>query len=140
MSKEILELIERVLPDDTAAMDEIDARVWCFVKELAFEEIESNWCWFILDGIRSKRPMDYMAKYTRSLDAQEAIDTNGWFFDISNILPYPWKDNTVITRCRAYKWGPFCISPKSFRSDLSIEVLARLHAKIQIVDYERNNK
>lgn len=36
MSDEILKLIEAVDPSDTAKLDEIDARVWCFLNDLPY--------------------------------------------------------------------------------------------------------
>lgn len=142
----ILKMIEEVSPDDTEKMDEIDARVWCFVN---LRDPESD-CW-IGGEKKNQWQAAYMyhdsMEYTRSRDALKAIRPDGWEFQADVRFACDIKPEGVLYRFWAMlpdwaKWNPVdnrwiqnIESPK-----LPTEELAELHAIIQAIDYERKNK
>jgi hypothetical protein len=131
--KDILALIETVAPDDTAKLDEIDARVHCYLGNMTFTDMlppdfgdspvylakSSETCHVRISG---------SSKYTRSRDALKAIRPKGWAFDICD-----------------YGHGAFVelrkLEPSLFENlmPLPTEELAELHAIIQAVEWERTN-
>jgi hypothetical protein len=124
--KKILQLIENVDPNDTAALDEIDALVEVYVLQITFGRDESG-CRVTKEGWKVQEP----AKYTRSLDAQEGIDVNHWELRVWQIgkefsawMGSPWSDEK----------GRITINSEN---RFPTEPLARLHAKIQAIAYER---
>lgn len=117
MSEEILKMIEGVDPTDTDTMDEIDARTYIYINDIIILEcFDYEWRNFIGKG-----------EYTRSIDAQEAIDVN-----IDRFL------------LKKYSTGWICAIWTDMESDpheaecLPTEALARLHCKLQVVACERN--
>ena len=130
-ASKILELIETVNPDDSDALDEIDARAWCWVKnkniDEHFELDAFNGVWVISKEIKIQDNF----QYTRSRDALKSIRPEGWA--ISGNYQYKWGLHTIFL----YKWG---MENASFESKmLPTEELAELHAIIQAIEYERNN-
>lgn len=67
--KQILEMIESVDVNDTAKLDEIDARVWCWLYHP-----EIPW-----DKVRLSGRYNYCG----SRDALKAIRPEGWIWDIT---------------------------------------------------------
>jgi len=140
-AQKILSMIESVSPDDTAKLDEIDARVWCYLNNRDI---------FLHYAIKDHPPLFYFRddtkpwgktyipdylhdenwQYTRSRDALKAIRPDGFFIASiqENIDGEGWTcslDN----------------EDKSFWSPYSkTEELAELHAIIQAIEYERGEK
>lgn len=124
--EKILRMIEEVDPADTAKLDEIDARAHNFF--LGFTEGPVNdrydWGWCTHNGFILNAP-----KYTRSRDALKEIRPDD--FVITQISQHPKRgfifnasDTNGVTHTT-----PF----------LPTETLAKLHAIIQAIAYERKN-
>jgi hypothetical protein len=157
MINQLLEMIETVDPKDTAKLDEIDARVWCYlggehwgriepVKFLYFGPTETENLYGelkIVCGLtfsyKGKFPheaeyrdctefMTGFKKYTRSRDALKQIRPKGWDIHIKY-----WP--TELGKNRAYAWIEK--DKKQFRYSLPNEELAELHAILQAIDFER---
>lgn len=157
-SEIILEMIETVSPDDAAKLDEIDARVWLYLKpwrgtfkliEYYTEDLDdippdcepNDTFWLHLneevpdfpgcDTTRTMWPEWCVVQdgsYTRSRDALKAIRPDGWDF----IDVYGGYNHN--------KWI-FNINMGSFNTKgavLPTEELAELHAIIQTIEYERS--
>ena len=86
MPGEILKLIENVDPEDIDAMDEIDARVWCWRGNLPFVKIYRCQETFknrlvcidtLADGSKKEQTMPILSHVTRSRDALKAIRPGG---------------------------------------------------------------
>ena len=129
--KQLYKLIENVDKDDTATLDEIDARVWCWQasKEYAGQDTLGNHVYkeradcLPMVGCGSFANGD-LKQFTRSIDAQEQIDTEGWMIYIRQ-----WQAGWI---------GGMDFSDVHFHTQaLPTEPLARLHAKLQVVEYER---
>lgn len=128
----ILKLIETVDPSDRAKLDEIDARVWCYLQRIDFgvygrmNNTKDNHQ-FTIDNIQQ-----YSPHYARNRDSLKAIRPNGWVLGSSGF-------NNI------YNVFTVTLIPpeKSFRVDGSVigyhEELAELHAIIQAIDYERRS-
>lgn len=135
--KQLLKMIEGVDQSDTETMDEIDARVWCYIhKQSYYSHVNKadgfrNRVWF---GSGEPRNYQYgIPEYTRSRDALKAIRPDGW-----GICHSPQgKFNThIIVYC-------YQIGQKGYNTKgglvLPTEELAELHAIIQTIAYERLN-
>lgn len=118
-AQEILKLIEEVDPKDTAKLDEIDARVWCYLNNQDQESTEfgvPRWMY----AVRSK-------PYTRSRDALKAIRPEGWrVFNLSEGDMFEFDLGKTNARV--------------FRGQAITEELAELAAIIQAINYEINTK
>jgi len=134
MSKEILKLIESVDPNDTAKMDEIDARISFFIdceRKWKFDRIQNGLVYYASEfggtyllgnGIYSG------PKYTRSRDALKAIRPEGWEYTMFQL--------NVHWRCKLRP--PNGSSIRDVTSILQrTEELAELDAVIQAIEYER---
>lgn len=125
-AQEILKLIETVDTADTAKLDEIDARVWWFINPHG-------------NGIPPGWERQWHPYYTRSLDALKAIEPRNM---IANL--YCPNASSFIFQLMIRERG-FCkefISPGTTNDKpkpLSTEHLARLHAIIQAIEYDRQN-
>lgn len=147
-SKEILELIESVDPSDTDTLDEIDARVWCFVRSYEFKRM-LNKAHKTMDApfsfwkcrqisLAQKRGVSNPIKYTRSRDALKSIRPSGW-------LPFSGNRHHIDGRKPYFyglvrdsiKAGVVPMNAQFTSSDLPTEELAELHAIIQAIEYER---
>lgn len=141
---EILKMIEEVDPNNAAKLDEIDARVLCYLHNEEFLSFEP-WGWSDdLNNIdhtafvRAKSGKEFVFTdlrrhflYTRSRDALKAIRPEGYQFDIEGI-----QHKYVATICKS----PCPSSEYIFDSEeLPTEELAELHAIIQAINYERLN-
>lgn len=138
-AQEILRLIETVDPADTAKMDEIDARVRCFIENWRFIsmiapeiDILGTHIQFSYGSLLPEYPnfkhSQRTIKYTRSRDALKAVRPEGWVFEIKQ---YP-KD----CRC-SLSMGEYM---KRVCSSAQTEELAEIHAIIQAIEYERTNE
>ncbi len=134
---EILRMIEEVDLNDTAKLDEIDARVWCYLYRP-----DKEFCGVDKYHFRYKGEDQYevsisyqdtptLKQFTRSRDALKAIRPEGWWFSITpndfdkfDVVGFRQKEIMVnATRTRFFP----------------TEELAELHAIIQAIAYERKN-
>lgn len=117
---EILRMIEEVSPDDTAKLDEIDARVQPYVDAaLGVYETEMGY-----------QPR----KYTRSRDALKAIRPGAWYW-FANSSP---GSNNIFSIHKETS-GPSGWYEPCFSSQiLPTEELAELHAIIQAIEHDRS--
>jgi hypothetical protein len=119
----ILILIETVDPFDSAAMDEIDARVHSFRHGLLFMGMSETGTGFIYCRGRAYGFLETPNQYTRSRDALKAIRPAEWFPHlIKNPFGTWYGDNNN---------GDYP-SPA-----LPTEELAELHAILQAIAYDR---
>lgn len=149
----ILKMIETVDPADTAKLDEIDARVWCYLEGATFGKTAQHggqvWClkdgpgfpdggkWYDMDHhYIDKDAWDHGRvnhHFTRSRDALKAIRSEGWIVGIClKIKP------------KGYCAGLYKISGKTDIAieqleSLPTEELAELHAIIQAIEYDRQH-
>lgn len=122
----ILKMIEEVDPKDTAKLDEIDGRVFCYIKELdPLMKMPSVWPYPMW-----KDPTAQRVDYTRSRDALKAIRPEGWFYNIG----HNESNSGGLFACSMYSHTN---SPLKNSPDLPTEELAELHAIIQAIAYER---
>lgn len=129
--KELLKLIETVSPDDTAKLDEIDARVGCLITDTEYQEqFKYPLCSFERrDG--SFADSYVFPRYTRSRDALKAIRPEGW-----NIQHHQYDAGKHhVFGLTDYSVPKQCYSPR-----LPTEELAELHAIIQAIAYERSQQ
>lgn len=135
MSKQLLEMIENVDPEDTDKLDEIDARVWCWLadKEYAGQDELGNRIYkeredcFPMVGCGSFANGD-LKLFTRSRDALKSIRLDGWVFRIGtdpNLEHMAGFWNTKVKDGWSTDEYP-----------LPTEELAELHAIIQAIAYE----
>lgn len=173
-AQEILKMIEEVDPADTAKLDEIDARVWCYITKNTFENFHGNLSLEkakeIFDGVDGHNEYDnlqlaydifygspdeylkscgnfitvngkwycrYFDKVTRSRDALKAIRPEGYSFNM-NCQDYsrPFASFERVTG--EGKKGFDVVN--YFSVGASTEELAELHAILQAIDHERNQK
>ncbi len=139
----IMKMIENVSSDDTEKLDEIDARVWCYMKGYILNPVpqfqgsddrpgrikvyftDGNKC-----GVSQSVP--HMI-YTRSRDALKAIRPTGWELVIL----------TEINRCDIFipnGDGTADMDKIISGKKCETEELAELHAVIQAIEYERKQK
>lgn len=134
-AKEILELIENVDIKDSDKLDEIDAKVWCYLNNEKFERFHPSYpekyrFWVELDNVIASRDFIH---YTRSRDALKSIRPDGWEFTCG-ISMY----DSDYYFC--YVWTKQYDMPQTIEvNDLPTEELAELHAIIQAVEWTRNN-
>ncbi|MBC3540621.1 hypothetical protein ACFSC6_12085 [Rufibacter sediminis] len=130
--KTILNLIETVDPADTAKLDEIDARLWCFVNKWGYSAHKR----LIMSdrlAVKVNNKNDWITgipEYTRSRDALKAIRPKGYELRIYNYA----NDDEPFVICG--------MSNEKFRiatPPLKTEELAELHANIQTIAHDRSN-
>lgn len=128
---DILKMIEKVDPSDTAKLDEIDARVWALLNGFEIDrmdEIGSAWA-----KPRNIHHSEY-PRYTRSRDALKAIRPEGY---VSGAFPETKYGD--VGEC----FHGYCQSEShAFETlidfdALPTEELAELHAILQATEYER---
>ena len=144
----LLKMIEEVDPSDTDALDEIDARVWCFIENIEYknhELREGDMAYRTRDAILiNKVPYPYGDDfdceiceyfYTRSLDAQESLIPDNWIF--TNMW-YGLDDHSEMQY--EMRRAPYTNNDPALSSEyLPTERLARLYTIIQAIAYEREN-
>lgn len=125
----ILQMIETVAPDDTAKLDEIDARVWCWINGYEFigtpwffEDKFTGWTMKFDNGDERLVRAGSSKQYTRSRDVLKAIRPEGFFPEI--VL-----DEGGCAICKNKGIDSMC---------LPTEELAELHAVIQALEHERS--
>ena len=150
-AKKILELIENVDPSDTDKLDEIDARVWCWLNGKKFQELmpemniqkNNN---IVMFGY-SPNIIQHTYKYTRSRDALKDIRPEGYSFTTSprfctarNHKAVRWADDNfleILDQPQPYE-TPYGV--EFFETPmLPTEELAELYAIIQAIEYERKD-
>ena len=140
MAADILKLIEEVDPSDAAKLDEIDARVDAWMNGLDFVRIHPACRSY---DVKSQFGLDIICYrvepmyFTRSLDAIVGIAPEGWQFT-NTIYSRPGAaDTRELHEFLALKSDTDPVqwvrSPR-----LLTEPLARLHAAIQSLEYERS--
>jgi hypothetical protein len=124
MMIDLLTLIENVHQHDYAELDEIDARVECFLLNV---NPEAQW---VTGGIPLwKRYWRECQKYSRSYDS------------IKGIRPQNWDFSLITDSCGSkaiFFKDDICLN--SPHEKLPTEELAMLHATIQVIMYERLHK
>lgn len=143
-AKKILEMIESVDPNDTAALDKIDFAV---LQYRLFNEYQPSAIGYTHTKDGSK-PL-VAEKYTRSRDALKAIRPSGeeWHFIINKLysakrylessgLKEGWR--AKLTKARYEDSGRLnVIFATNDDGVFATEELAELHAIISAIDYER---
>ena len=143
----ILKMIENADPEDTAKLDEIDARVheylgyyWHGGGSSAEDKIYAGHWADYPDGKRGKglcecESDEYFApeppEYTRSRDALKAIRPKDCWLETGTDIK---DDDTYSYRCRLWHWSE---SRQRREPALPTEELAELHAIIQAIEFER---
>lgn len=150
-SSRILKMIEAVDPNDTVALNEIDARVKCYVTAAYKSEfvamvdrgalygkpdnrLSGYYERSTYEGKTETRDVNLIVRYTRSRDALKAIRPEGWkswaFFD-------GYKEGA---KFRAEMFSPHDTYPNNTIQTgwLPAEELAELHAIIQAIAYDRS--
>lgn len=138
-AQKILNMIENVNPDDIEILNEIDARVWCYVfrgndykyegrlKHMANTAHFPDRIIYYSDG---KKHTQFQF-FTRSRDALKAIRPEGWEFRFDS--------NCGSNICEMFK-SPDGIQRWEVEAPiLPTEELAELHAIIQAIQWERDN-
>jgi hypothetical protein len=131
----ILKMIETVDPQDTAKLDEIDARVWCYIQNATFLEMGYGGTTFRCSYEGRKIHCGVDQKYTRSRDTLKVIRPDETapikLFTDGHVIRFellkkgkPWAGNHNIAQSA---WLP-------------TEELAELHAIIQAIEYERTGQ
>lgn len=140
MSQELLNMIETVDPADTARLDEIDARVWCWLglSECPFKELKYS-------KMINRHYYDYSMSergewqtppyYTRSRDALKAIRPDGWWLPCVSVNTREGSTEPVI--CFSLEKTVFDGDDPSVMGTGETEELAELHAIIQAIEYDR---
>jgi len=130
MTQEILKMIESVNPSDTAKLDEIDARVWCYKHAGTLGRVNPGAFEFIpVSGAPPfHKAFEPKIRYTRSRDALKAIRPEGWEWYLANY------NDGVRFGCAKDSIGTDQMESVS----LATEELAELHAIIQAIEWERS--
>lgn len=130
-AQDILKMIEEVDPNDTAKLDEIDARVWCFLNNRAFHGMtdKGQFYYNLHYPLSMAHPKEGIIEYARSRDTLKAIRPEGWHYFIDS-------------RGGCKLWSVDCTRPEFHAQNnncgmLRTEELAELHAIIQAIDFER---
>ena len=116
--KHILTMLETVQADDTAVLDEIDARYWCAKNGITDFEMYKNEVFrlFLAKGIEN-----HISKFTRSRDLLKLERPDGWYWNSG----FNKSDKGFCFSL--YKDG----APIFDGYDLPAEELAEFHAIIQ---------
>jgi hypothetical protein len=148
-AQEILKMIETVNHHHESKLDEIDARVWCYLKRFpveAYEFIEavekefSHWQ-IIYRGSQGQlcwRTVNDIPDYTRSRDELKKLRMAGAGFSISgcyNFIAEVEKQKEENGMVYVGKWDWHFKSPM-----LPTEELSELHAIIQAIEFERTKE
>lgn len=135
-SQTILTMIENVDPKDTATLDEIDCLTHLYLGYFWHGDLEPHengaGHWGLMKGCHCVNE-DYFAPdcrhYSTSIDAQEAIDTQGCLVDL-------YQQNNKEFSCSLY----YHIDIQLYSPHLPTRPLALLHALVQLTEWKRNNE
>lgn len=132
----ILQMIETVDPNDTAKLDEIDARVWCWLNDVPIQIIKNE---FGNSWIKSVLKNSPERRYSRSRDVLKDIRLKRWRLEwiSENVTAEAAFGNGTGWSCRMYTehtGGNGCTVRVA---GMPTEELAELHAIIQAIEYER---
>lgn len=134
--EKILDMIENVDPNDSDALDDIDARVWCFINNEKFIGwVNDERAYFNTDKLINRSTRE-KPKYTRSRDALKSIRPDGWYpilYAISNGGGCVLGFQASLFSLRAKVDSPDSYTKSLFQT----EELAELHAIIQAIAWER---
>jgi hypothetical protein len=140
-ARHILRLIETVDPNDTAILDEIDARFWCLRNGYEFHPYKARVSLFAWEksGNRNLKHYETVPKYTRSLDACQAAMPEGWYLLLVNT-----DAGATIDRI-GFVWFACLKRLKPEENDtqspsLPTAPLAWLHAIVQAMIFEMENR
>lgn len=159
---EILKLIETVDPDDTARLDEIDARVWCYLGGESWGNVEP--VKFISFGpkefmddmgdMKIKRGLtfSFKGKYTYEKDyrdCEEFVILSKQFTRSRDIVKKIRPNNLFLRWSTRENDAPGCqpiyvddegiVNWRGDMMHMPTEELAELHATIQAIEYKRVN-
>jgi len=124
MIKDILEMIEKCDPADSAGLDEIDVMVFSYINGIDY----------IKEGYKKYYELIFLPKYTRSRDALKSIRPEGWYYS---------------SGYRNYKssyWAQLTQKPTNLHSYqfvslyLPNEELAELYVILSAIEHERGLK
>lgn len=130
----ILKMIKEVDPNDTAKLDEIDARVTIFLhphRDYMKHGIWNKKLWVWAYNFIQDFPYREVKPYTRSRDALKAIRPEGWKF----LCGQSMQDGQNFCVCQKIGDESHIDNENSI---LPTEELAELHAIIQSIAYERD--
>ena len=142
----ILELIEGVDVDDTETLDEIDARVDCWLHNNEFRCIDTNgWFEYVYHrcdaGNCIKADVKEIVQYSRDRNALKAIRPNDFmYYQISHELDLCFHNSETgeAKTCDMYNVIVDIPEIKIKTPWLPTEELAELHAIIQTIAWERS--
>lgn len=129
----ILGMIEKVSPDDSEKLDEIDALVTFYIgaDNALYEYLKGDQKEFL----RLYKIFSLGKKYTRSRDALKSIRPKGWAMDMT---VYSTGEDCDVQMHKIKIDGCFGREEHSVSScNYKPEELAELHAIIQAIAYER---
>lgn len=137
----ILRLIVAVDPSDTAAMDEIDARVDAYLAGYKFVRVVGNHgdgdvIWQSDEEISGVFRRYFTPLFSRSRDALKAIRPEGWFYSSHNES----SGGCGATLFKVSKEAGYIVCRSPMVRQLATEELAELHAIIQAIHHERDSK
>lgn len=150
-AEDILKMIEVVDPNDTYLLDEIDARIWCWINNARFKRmlsnkyptLQPNKFSFYKNGTLDTKLIVYEYKYTRSRDVLKSMRPNDWKFTVDHRIGNG-KDRFKEWRFCGHAWKHigeydkfgtiYYYTDKNF---LPTEELAELHAIIQAIELDR---
>jgi hypothetical protein len=132
----ILRLIERADLADKTKLNEIGARVWCFIRceEFGFWEFRSDyWEMHTKSGVDVDLNLEDIRRFTCSRDTLKDIRPTGWAFYLDN---FGQIDGVPFFEFECSRG----VQPEGRRirsAACATEELAELHAIIQAIEYER---
>lgn len=131
---DILRMIEAVSPDDAGKLDEIEARIWCWLNNRVFHGRDGKGRFaynlhYPLSMPHPRKRIDSSMQYTRSRDALKEIRPEGHYIDL-HAFEEKWL-------CRFTNHEGKILIESEF---LPTEELAELHAIIQAIEHERGGK
>ena len=129
MSEELLKMIETVDPEDSTAIEEIEARYICFKMRDVYEGITYDTSTDETPMAKGKNGAYYFKNYATSRDVLKGERPKGWC--ITNSVWFHPSGNGACSKIR--------LDYKEIKTpDLPTEELAEFHAIIQAITYQRN--
>lgn len=138
MTDELLKMIESVSPNDTAKLDEIDARVWCWLNpnEIAmyYHTAEAYLKGIDITRRGGEKGLSIRHKqYTRNRGALKAIRPEGSTFHVDATAPELGIEFVLSVGDKDFKGDIYKYHPYG-------EELAELHAIIQAIAHNRSQQ